>query len=319
MDFGKVLTRAGEIIWKHKILWIFGILAGCGAQGGNSSYQYGSNSGGGSGSGTGDMPFGNMPQFNNWDIPDSQIWIVVTIIFLIALLIGALFFVLGVYGRLGLIHGTLKAEAGESITFGEVHTALMPNLGKSLLLNLFLAVAFIGVGIIFALVAVLGAVATMGIGLICLVPLACLMVPLFWFAAIWIEQANVALVVENLAVMDALRRGWNVVRANLGESIAMGLILLIGGGLAQFVISIPLLIAFAPMFAAMVAFSGDSSSAAGWGGLGIALLCVVIYLPILIAFAGVVQSYIKSAWTLTFLQLRARINPSAGEPLPESL
>ena len=28
-DFGGVLTRAGQILWKYKILWIFGILAGC--------------------------------------------------------------------------------------------------------------------------------------------------------------------------------------------------------------------------------------------------------------------------------------------------
>jgi hypothetical protein len=26
-DFGKVLSRSWQIIWKHKVLWIFGILA----------------------------------------------------------------------------------------------------------------------------------------------------------------------------------------------------------------------------------------------------------------------------------------------------
>ena len=29
MDFGEILSRAWQIIWKHKILWVFGILAGC--------------------------------------------------------------------------------------------------------------------------------------------------------------------------------------------------------------------------------------------------------------------------------------------------
>ena len=29
MDIGSVLSRAWQIIWKHKVLWIFGILAGC--------------------------------------------------------------------------------------------------------------------------------------------------------------------------------------------------------------------------------------------------------------------------------------------------
>ncbi len=30
MDFGNILTRAWQISWKHKALWLFGILAACG-------------------------------------------------------------------------------------------------------------------------------------------------------------------------------------------------------------------------------------------------------------------------------------------------
>lgn len=33
MDIGKILSKAWKTIWKHKILWLFGILAGCGATG----------------------------------------------------------------------------------------------------------------------------------------------------------------------------------------------------------------------------------------------------------------------------------------------
>ena len=50
MDFGYVLRRAWQIIWKFKILWIFGILAGCGqasgSSGSNSSYQFSGSEGG---------------------------------------------------------------------------------------------------------------------------------------------------------------------------------------------------------------------------------------------------------------------------------
>lgn len=28
LNIGKILTRSWQIIWKHKILWVFGILAG---------------------------------------------------------------------------------------------------------------------------------------------------------------------------------------------------------------------------------------------------------------------------------------------------
>ena len=37
MDIGEVLSRAWQIIWKHKVLWIFGILAGCASGGGGGN------------------------------------------------------------------------------------------------------------------------------------------------------------------------------------------------------------------------------------------------------------------------------------------
>ena len=36
-SFGEVLTRAWQNIWKHKVLWIFGILASCARRGGGGS------------------------------------------------------------------------------------------------------------------------------------------------------------------------------------------------------------------------------------------------------------------------------------------
>ena len=46
MDFGYVLKRAWQIIWKFKVLWIFGILASCGqagsSGGSNSGYRFSS-------------------------------------------------------------------------------------------------------------------------------------------------------------------------------------------------------------------------------------------------------------------------------------
>ena len=36
MNYGEVLSRAWQIIWKYKVLWIFGILAGLGSGGGGS-------------------------------------------------------------------------------------------------------------------------------------------------------------------------------------------------------------------------------------------------------------------------------------------
>ena len=48
-NFGEILTRAWQIIWKHKILWIFGILASCGRSSGNFNSSRGSRGNGGAG------------------------------------------------------------------------------------------------------------------------------------------------------------------------------------------------------------------------------------------------------------------------------
>ncbi|MGD8904906.1 MAG: hypothetical protein PVI67_15190, partial [Anaerolineae bacterium] len=37
MDYGKILTRAWEITWRWKILWILGFLAALGSGGGGGS------------------------------------------------------------------------------------------------------------------------------------------------------------------------------------------------------------------------------------------------------------------------------------------
>ena len=45
MDYGEVLSKAWKIIWKHKVLWIFGILASFGQGSGGGSGGSGGNSG----------------------------------------------------------------------------------------------------------------------------------------------------------------------------------------------------------------------------------------------------------------------------------
>ena len=60
MDYGKILSRAWQIFWKYKILWVFGILASCSANRGSSpNFNYSLSSGDFS-----DFPPGEMPQFH---------------------------------------------------------------------------------------------------------------------------------------------------------------------------------------------------------------------------------------------------------------
>lgn len=309
MDIGYVLSRAWQIIWKNKVLWVFGILAGCANGGGGGG-------GGGNVSNTfqrdfpGGQPFERM--FEN--IPDYQIWGLIAIVILVILVLVVLAIFLGTIGRIGLIRGTQQAEGGAtSLVFGELFSGSMPYFwrvfGLSLLVGLVILVA---VGL-FVLLAFTGTVATLGLGLVCLIPLICILVPVMWFISVIVEQASIAIVLENLGIMDGLKRGWEVVRANLGTMVIMALILLLGvGGIGGLIIALPILIIVVP---AIIGGVVGTDQAIG-GGLLLAGICFITYLPVLLVLNGILRSYIGSAWTLTFMRLTGE--PASLEPSVEA-
>jgi hypothetical protein len=300
MDFGKVLSRSWEIIWKHKALWIFGILASCG-----NSFNIGNNlSYSGNRRDIGNLPPWMQRFFMDWERDAQQFfteenwgWIIGIVCVLI--LIGILFWVIGVFGRAGLVKGAVNAEVGKTFGFRSLAGESWALLGKALGLSILLfLIPFILIILLF-IAGALVAAATMGIALFCLIPLACLLVPVFMLYFLYTEMALIALIKEGLGVGDALSRGWEVFRTNWANLLGMGLILLVGGFLVGLVLLIPM-----AGIAAPVLFSLFSQDAAAFGqGLTISLILFVVALPFLILFNGILQSYIQSAWTLTYLQI----------------
>ena len=135
----------------------------------------------------------------------------------------------------------------------------------------------------------------------------CLFVPVMWAIYVVIEQANIALVVENLGITDAISRGWRVVRDNIGNMIVMSLILFLGVGIiGGVIIGIPLLVVSAPAMMGMVAGTSDALR----NGMLVSGLLFLVYLPIMILLSGILRSYTTSAWTLTYLRLTAKPSQS---------
>ncbi|MCL5429509.1 MAG: hypothetical protein M1347_06915 [Chloroflexi bacterium] len=302
MDFGKILTRSWEIIWKYKALWIFGILASFGSNfnfGGNFNYSFGSND-------TRNLPPEFARFFANWErsfnqfFDERRVWFIAGLV-CVALLIGLLFWVVGVFGKVGLIKGVLNAEAGRPVGFravaGESWSLLGRALGLSFLLIL-LPIAFI---LLLVVASAAFGVATLGIGLICLIPFFCLLLPLFLLYFLYTELAIIALIKENLGLGEALTRGWEVFRSNLGNLIGMGLILFVGSLLVGILISLPVVAIMAPAFFGLPA---QDPNALG-SGLLVTGILFLIALPFLILINGVIRSYIQSAWTLTYMHLTA--------------
>ena len=318
MDFGEILGKAGKIIWKNKVLWIFGILAGCGASGGSGGG--GGNSGyrmNGSSSSNFNNPFGNMfprAQEFGWQVQNffdnlqgGTLALIIVGLVLFSLLISALVLVLSSIGKAGLIHGTVLAdqsgELAEKLNFKQVWSGSKPYIWRIVLLTLLLAVAAIVLTLILVLPVVLVSVLTLGIGLLCILPLICIMIPVFWMVGVIIEQATVAIVVEDLGVFDSIKRAWQVVvQQNLGGYIVLALILGIGGAIVGFLIGLPLLLILVPVAIALFV----SNQAVMTGGLIAGIVLFVIYIPIAILLSGILQAYLGSAWTLAFRQATRR-------------
>jgi hypothetical protein len=301
MDFGYVLKRAWEIIWKFKVLWIFGILASCGqatgSGGSNSGYRFSSQNS--------TLNHQIELYFNRLDPAIITLLVVVGIIVAIAVVV--LVVLLGTVGRIGLIRGTMKAEQGAGkLTFSELWRDGLTYFWRVFFLNLVIAVIIL-LGVIAAVIlSTILAIGTLGIFLVCLIPLLCLIIPIAWLLSIFIEQANVALVVENLDIAEAIKRGWQVFIDNIGSMIVMGLILVIGisviGGL---IIGLPFLGVAAP--AALGVATGVTDNIRS--GIILSVVLFLIYLPFLLAFSGVLRAYTQSAWTLTFMRLTMKPSP----------
>jgi hypothetical protein len=305
MDFGYILKRAWEIIWKFKVLWIFGILASCGqasrSSAGNSGYRFASQE-------TNFSP--QIEQFFARLNPGiSALLIAIALIIILALIVIAI--LLATVGRVGLIRGTMKAEQGaERLTFGELWKEGLAYFWRVFGLNLLIGVIIFLAIVILTILGVVLTIGTLGIFILCLVPLTCLFIPVAWAVSVIVEQANVALVVENLDIIDAIKRGWQVVWDNIGNMIVMSLILLLGVSLiGGAIIGLPLLIVVAPAIAGVAA----GTTVAIRNGLIFSGLLFIVYLPVLLLLSGILRAYTSSAWTLTYLRLTHKPSPQQLE------
>lgn len=330
VDIGEVLSKAWKIIWKFKVLWIFGILAGCSAANGNR-FNYN---------------FNNRTFNNSNQLPDffqrfnglrperimEQIWGhysgVIIGVFSLLCCLWLIFYILGVIGRVGLIKGAGMADGGaERLSFGELWTGSLPYFWRMFGLNLLIGVPF---AIIFILVVggVLaagfwtytnnpqggGAVAAI-IGLIGLFfGLVCIISILGMIIGMIVEQAQNAIVLENLGVFAGLSRGWKVFKSAFLTILVMAIILGVLGWLAGLLFAIPAFVIAAPVAASLIAGAERARTLM----FLIAGGCFVLYLPVLLVLNGILISYTQSVWTLVYRRLTivpASAAPDTGQPV----
>jgi hypothetical protein len=317
-NFGEILTRSWQIAWKHRVLWIFGILASCGR--GGSSFN-GSGSQGDVGFDTpADLP-PQLRQFLQTLQENLTTFIVITVAVVCIIWIVTIF--LSTIGKIGLIRGTSQIDGGmDGLIFGQLFSESMPYFwrifGVSLLLGLpvIIIVMVLAAGLaLFAVSASSGSDAA-AVGGIALVPILigciCILIPLMFVIHMITRQAENAIVLENMNVLPALSKGWDIFRKNLGPIIIMAIILAVINFAAGLIIAIPIIIVVLP---AAIAFAfGEAQNGTP---LAIAGVCLCLYIPILLLLNGIAIAYTESAWTLTYLRL-TRVQDDQLIPLPEA-
>ena len=191
-------------------------------------------------------------------------------------------------------------QNAEHLPFSELFNESLRYFWRVLGLNLLVGIVLAIIYGILVLAYIVAGIATLGIGFICLLPFICLLVPLGWFVQVILEQANVALVVENTGIMDAIQRGWMVVKTYPGPILFMALILILGVSLiGGSIIALPIGVIILPALGGF-AFGGQTAVNTG---LVIAGLCFVAYLPVLLILSGILRAYTSTSWTLTYLRL----------------
>jgi len=310
LDYGSTLSRAWQITWRHKVLWIFGILAGC-SQGGGSS------SGGNGGStdfrvndqGGVDLP-PQLEQFRNMDFQQYLPWIIG--IGCAVLLLALIFYVLGLIGEGGLIHGAATVDSTGSVTFGEAWAVGVQKIVPLFLLRLLIAVPII---LLVVIVTVMVA-ATAGLLLICLLPLLCLLIPAGIVVSIWQYFAQYYIVLEGVGVVDSLRKSWAFLRQNWSQVLVLGLITIVGAFFIGLLLALPMILAVLPTLALLIG-SAAQNVQPDLGTFLPAIICGALYFPVLLILQGVLNTWLTSAWTLAFRQLTgAQPNVVAVAPAP---
>ncbi len=286
LNFGDVITQAWKITWKQKALWGASFVMTF------AMYLV--------------FPLMFVPWFMMMSEPDPNRWfdnplpwVLMGLGFVVTMLLSLGF---TPFIRSALIVGALKAERGaEKVSFREIFSD-----GRVFYLRMLglMALYFVTVMLVmaaFSIIQTLGIAVTMGLAAICMMPLTFLLYPLMFAAAAWMELAESAIVVDNLGVMDACRRAWEMLRVNKLNIFVIALIVYLGVGMVTSLFMFPFML---PMFFAPVFFmgGGDISNGLLWGaGIWMALLMLVMTVV-----QGIGMVFMKTTWLIGYLRMSAK-------------
>lgn len=126
-----------------------------------------------------------------------------------------------------------------------------------------------------------------------------------------------AIVLEQKGVVDAVSRGWEVFRSNLGNIILLALLMLVISIVFGFVIAIVSGLLFVPALITAI-LSTSSEGGTGAGSLALGGLTLVLVAIVAAVINAIFAAFSSAVWTLAYRQFTGA-GGIAAEPTPPTL
>lgn len=334
MDIGKVLSRAWQITWRYKILWLLGFLASLSQGGPGSTFTY-TTSG------------EDFQQYPWWEIEGTTIdlerffneafWggivasivgiicVVMCVVFVIAIVI----WVISVIARGGLIAAVGQIEEDGSTGFRKAWVVGRKKFWTLFGLSVLAAIPVILFALVVSIMLGLGIALGVGIldadeaaGITTMVLAAsvfgCLLCCGLLVLGIVLEQIRVygerAAILEDMGWIDAFKRGWQVIRENLGPTVILWLIF-VALGLVILLVMIPFIFLFVVPFIPIFTLSDMDI----WSMIGLVCLGSLLFAILIMIIRSIVTVFTSATWTLAYREftgMTALSGPSAPVVVP---
>ena len=281
MDYGRLVKRALDIMWKFKYLWIFGFFLEFGTGGGGW--------------------IGNLPEkikmrvgdFIGGGFLEGALLGVIVLLVLAGLVVFVAFLIMYIISQGGLIHCVSRIEAGENSTLRDGWNAGVANFWRILGISIMILIFILGTALVTLAPFILLLFAFKALGLISAIILFPLFL-VFFLALLLIDlYATRTCIIEGKGVFDSLTGGWEMLKNNLIESLVVGLI-----GIGSTMVYV-LGFVIAGLFLALPFIALGLINL--FLGIFLGVVVGLIYIGVLSAVWG---TYIDSLWTLAYLDIK---------------
>jgi hypothetical protein len=248
IDFGKTLTRAWQITWKNKPLWLFGFLialASDSGSGGSNALNFRNRLSDADLSESSEFLSPEIRNFIVWinHIDWNSAWVYAAIAVGCLLLIWVVLILLSIRGHGGLISAILKADLHETVTVREAWTAGGRYFWRLLAVNAIHLLIGIAMGSVAFLV-IFGSLLLSLRGylfddrasafpillpLLILCPMYCCVFASGILLSFYMYVVKLAVVIEDLTIGASFRRAGHVIKGSIGSLLIIGGIVFVLG------------------------------------------------------------------------------------------